>query len=476
MGDPLTPLSAEESEMIQWLQDNQDHDQILADLKENLQTAIEIELATIPIYLFTYYSLIRNQYSGEHIRAIDLYANKAGGMIMSVAVEEMLHLSLSSNILYALGEDPKLYKKSPSPYPTSLPYHNPVGPSGPDGSTQVLIPLSKFSYEQLWHFLQIEYPAAKGAWPEDRNWDTIGQFYSYIRCQICCLEDEDFQYRGADAQKNQIQPYNYSPNNIDTVYPKSKFDPWAVPSASGETSASAVAVYTNQSDSHVGPTALQTITSKREALEAIATICDQGEGYAHQATDDPSKSEDSHYFKFLTLQAQLQQYENRVEQLPTAPTPPDPITPTFTEEDLAPSHDPVVVDFPDNPTTARYAGDSDAQAWSNLCNGVYQYMLILVETIFKVPDPNQKLFFNQAMHYSMIWVLDKLIQAMRDTTISAGPHKDKILAPTFENYDLGERKDAYANLIALTQATDTIETNWGPTIKALPDVSAYWES
>ena len=67
-------------------------------LRESLQTAVEIELSTIPIYLYTYYSVNRTRHTGERITSLDLYANKVGSHIMSVAVEEMLHLSLSSNI------------------------------------------------------------------------------------------------------------------------------------------------------------------------------------------------------------------------------------------------------------------------------------------------------------------------------------------------------------------------------------------
>ena len=58
---------------------------------------------------------------------------------MSVAVEEMLHMSLSSNILFAMGVAPQMYRKAPKKYPTGLPYHRPKGPPGPDGKTAVLV-------------------------------------------------------------------------------------------------------------------------------------------------------------------------------------------------------------------------------------------------------------------------------------------------------------------------------------------------
>src|SRR5690606_18977186 len=108
------------------------------------------------------------------------FADKAGAVIMSVAVEEMLHMSLSCNILFSLGQMPELYLKSPSPFPTNLPGHANLGP----GAKPLSLPLSKFSVEQLWKFLEIEYPAESDAPPESGNWKTIGQIYSYVRCII----------------------------------------------------------------------------------------------------------------------------------------------------------------------------------------------------------------------------------------------------------------------------------------------------
>ena len=150
----------------------------------------------------------------------------AGAAIMSVAVEEMLHMSLSSNILYCDGRrTAALQKGAEANIRPPLPYHNRSGPKGPDGDTKVLIPLGKLGFMQLWHFLQIEYPEQWDALPQDRDWKTIGQFYSYIRCLISTkfIADADFQH--GDAKKA-IQPDYYSPNNVDTVYPPGKFDPW----------------------------------------------------------------------------------------------------------------------------------------------------------------------------------------------------------------------------------------------------------
>ena len=63
--------------------------------------------------------------------------------------------------------------------------------------------------------------------------------------------------------------------------------------------AAEAAVFSNAPDSR----GLITVAGKRDALLAVATICDQGEGAQHRRSDDPSHREDSHYFKFLKLQA-----------------------------------------------------------------------------------------------------------------------------------------------------------------------------
>jgi hypothetical protein len=451
--DPITPLSPAEKRLVETLNETS-YGEVIAELQANLQTAVEIELATIPIYLYTYYSLVRNAESGETISDAQLFANKAGGVIMSVAVEEMLHMSLSSNVLFSMGVMPKLYGHAPSAYPTGLPYHNPTGPVGPDGQTAVRIPLGKLGFEQLWHFLQIEYPEQRDALPQDRNWDTIGQFYSYIRCLLNTkfLTDADFRKGSAAAA---IQPYNYSPNNVDTVYPDAGFDPWkpAPPAptpgwADPVQGAAQAAVYPDFADSHAGQTQLVAVQSLLDAATAIDTICDQGEGVpipdvGPSPDDDPSKDEESHYVKFLTLQAQFADYEGTGEVRPLQPPAPTAvIQPAITQNELLNAG--VLVNMPDNPVAADYPPlYSDI---ANFCSACFQYMLIMTETIYLVPPDRQKLFFNEALHRSMIWVLDKYIRTIRQIPIPSGPYAGMMMGPTFENVSLGAQADSFASL------------------------------
>lgn len=452
--DPATQLTPAEQALVAWLNANKTRDQVLDELAADLQLALQVELATIPIYLYAYYSLQRGAVSGVEIDHKQAYTNKAAGVIMSVAVEEMLHMSLVANLIYATGGAPLLYGNSPKAYPTTLPGHNPIGPKGPGGGTAELIPLAGFSFEQLWNFLKIEYPEQYDAIPQDANWQTIGQLYSYVRCLVSTqfLTDADFQL---GATSSAIQPYNYSPNNVDTIYPSGKFDPWkpAPPSprpswGDGYRSAAKIAVFPSREDSHAGPAQLMTIGSRADALLAIDTICDQGEGYpvpgmGPSPYDDPTKRELSHYVKFLTLQSQLARYNGTDETLPAQPPPPPPLLPTMTLEALVKAQ--LVFPFPTNPTVASYP--SDLQPIATFCNALFQYMLIMTETVFRVPPENQKLFFNESLHRSMIWVLDKYIQTMRNIPLPNGD----VMAPTFEFVDLGTQATSYAALVSCAQ-------------------------
>jgi rubrerythrin len=83
----------------------------LADLREHLQWAIELEHATVPPYLCALYSLDpdRNPEVAEVVR--------------SVSIEEMVHLTLAANLLNAVGGRPRLdMPEMLAPYPRSLPH------------------------------------------------------------------------------------------------------------------------------------------------------------------------------------------------------------------------------------------------------------------------------------------------------------------------------------------------------------------
>lgn len=468
--DHVKRLTPAEKRLVKHINAHWTREQALVELKSHLQVAIEVELATIPIYLFTYYSINRTP-TGFPDTSLSQFADRAGAAIMSVAVEEMLHMSLSSNVLFSLGQMPQMYLHSPGPYPTNLPGHTKLGPD----EKPLALPLSKLSVEQLWHFLEIEYPAASDAPPEGGAWKTIGQIYSYVRCIICSvhIKDEDF-HQGETLR--QIQPTNYSPNNIDTVYPEHSFNKHQAPPE--KNSAAHAAAYMSREDSHAGKSQLLAITSREQALQAIQTIDAQGEGFGPVKFDDPSHQELSHYFKFLTLQSQIEGYDPKSEKLPKHPKPPAAAKQPVSTADL----NSVVFNFPDNPVAASYLPGYAELA--NVVSGLYQYMLIMTESIFLQEPHNQKRYFNQSLHRSMIWILDKVIQQMRTVTFQEN-NITYNLAPTFENINLGHRHQAFSNLTSLCNNfraqfgtepwyTAAYLDDYIKMIPTLPDVSAFW--
>jgi Ferritin-like len=479
----VPPLSEAEKALVARIDRTWTRERALSELTEHLQIAIEVELATIPVYLYAYYSIDRTVGSATNPTGfpntdLSRFADQAGAVVMSVAVEEMLHMSLSCNVLFALGKQPQLYGRSPSPFPTDLPGHAKLGPD----AKPLSIPLAKFSAEQLWQFLEIEYPATTDAPPEGQSWQTIGQIYSYIRCIISSrhIHDADFE---VGPRSRQIQPTNYSPNNIDTAYPAAAFDKACPVPAPAPGSTAHVARFPNQGDSHAGRHELITVGSKHEAMQAIATICDQGEGFDHTRVDDRSGHEESHYYKFLTLQSQLRGYPESHEPLPAHPRPPAPAARQYGPDELRT----VVFELPQNPVAAAYpAGRREV---AEVVSGLYQYMLIMTESIFRQPPAGQKLYFNQSLHRSMIWILDKLVRSMRQIQLSAqseGPGGGPCLAPTFEDIDLGPRDQAFATLTTMCNDLDARygQESWYNSdlkgyvddIPTLPDVSEVWRT
>lgn len=121
------------------MSDNQENDliQTVEDLHYYLIQAMKIEHATIPPYITALYSIK----PGTNVTAFEI--------IRSVAVEEMLHLTLAANVFNAVGGDIKSTLTADDfipQYPTTL----------PTGSTDFYVDLAKFCPETIKTFLQIE--------------------------------------------------------------------------------------------------------------------------------------------------------------------------------------------------------------------------------------------------------------------------------------------------------------------------------
>jgi len=110
----------------------------LADLQDALQTAMQLEFATLPPYLCAEWSI--NQDPGN-----------VTNMIHNVVIEEMYHFALAGNMLTAIGGTPAVANAAFVPsYPTNV---------LPGGIPQKLpVDLQPLSSDQLQVFMQIELP------------------------------------------------------------------------------------------------------------------------------------------------------------------------------------------------------------------------------------------------------------------------------------------------------------------------------
>ncbi|KAF8201995.1 ferritin-like-domain-containing protein [Mycena galopus ATCC 62051] len=128
----------------------------LEQLKRHLQTAVILELHTIPLYLFAAYSIKGN--------ALSTYK------IISVVKQEMLHLALSGNVLTAIGGEPKVYGEEYTPqFPAKIFYDK----------TQ--LDLKPATLENMKTFQRLEEPISRLALTEPRDllpeYHSIGEFY-----------------------------------------------------------------------------------------------------------------------------------------------------------------------------------------------------------------------------------------------------------------------------------------------------------
>lgn len=150
-------------------------------LRKALQLAIELEHATIPVYLCALYSL-----KPGHNRVV-------GAIIRSVVIEEMLHMALACNLLNAIGGTPRLDQSHFLPrYPGPLP-----GGLRPD----LTVSLKKCSLEQIQNvFMSIEKPEETIHTPNPHQL-TIGWFYQQIKAAFTNLSKHSNIFTGDPARQ-----------------------------------------------------------------------------------------------------------------------------------------------------------------------------------------------------------------------------------------------------------------------------------
>eukprot|EP00178_Gracilaria_changii_P025678 TRINITY_DN79026_c0_g1_i1.p1 TRINITY_DN79026_c0_g1~~TRINITY_DN79026_c0_g1_i1.p1 ORF type:complete len:465 (+),score=53.19 TRINITY_DN79026_c0_g1_i1:49-1395(+) len=182
----------------------------VSNLKTLLQTAIELEHATIPPYLTALYSIKpgANEYVAETLR--------------SVVMEEMFHLAMVCNILISIGEKPEINKPNFIPkYPGPLP-----GGLRPN----LVVHLRKCSIEQIRTFMEIEEPRERivtkyGHVPATEVFNrtqheqfTIGYLYEQIKRALTYLSQNNLITFGKDDYKQVAGPrYHGRLKRVETL-------------------------------------------------------------------------------------------------------------------------------------------------------------------------------------------------------------------------------------------------------------------
>jgi Ferritin-like len=144
-------------------------------IKEALQAAVALELATIPPYLCAYWSIKNPDKRGP--------SRTASRILLDILYQEMRHLGLVCNMLNAVGGRPMI-TAALTAYPTRLP-----GGVKPE----LEVSLGALSEDQLRVFMDIEAPEEPLARLAGPPYPTIGKFY------------EDLQAAFAEV-KPQIKP------------------------------------------------------------------------------------------------------------------------------------------------------------------------------------------------------------------------------------------------------------------------------
>ena len=223
-------------------------------LQNQLQIGLQLELATIPLYATSLYSIA------------DGCNMEVSKIIRSILMQEMLHMTLVGNVMNAM-KDPKKKNKRKHPLidsPDVAPAYPTIGlPGCVQPSLRVY--LSKASLRHIYEVLQVvEEPHLSCVVPDvdlEAN-HTVGQFYNEITDCITELGDSIFE------------------NNDDLQVSW----PWTLSAEIGS---------------------ISKVNNTKSALNAIKEIVDQGEG---ASPIDPSQHSNStqygHYYKLMEIVCQ----------------------------------------------------------------------------------------------------------------------------------------------------------------------------
>lgn len=217
----------------------------IAQLHASLRLALQIELATIPPYLYAIYSIADR-------------SSHAALLIRSIVAEEMLHAALVGNIMLAVGANPNFANSDLIPvFPMMLPHHEPPLELG-------LHPCSETLITDV--FMRLEQPETADLPETAEGFLSLGQFYHSLEKGLAHLSRETDLFATPQIE-SQVAGNAYSPVRLDSA-------------ESGE---------------------LHAVYDLATALDATEIIVHQGEGLTTSRWADPGHHELTHYYKLLQI-------------------------------------------------------------------------------------------------------------------------------------------------------------------------------
>jgi len=233
-----------------------------------LAEASAIEHNLMCCYLYAAWSLKRGERDGltaDQAEAVHRWSRA----ITSVAIEEMCHLALASNLLVSIGAAPYLSRPN---FPIPPGYH----PSG------VVVELAGFSQSVLDHFIFLERP-------EGKELRDSSEFVPAAEYHLT-------------MPKGRLMPSAQDYGTVGHLYRGIRHGFDVLAHHLGE-----AALFCGDRTSEIGRAdgvslpGLIVVTDLKSAEDAIETIIEQGEGA-------PSHSADSHYSRFLNVRKEYQEF------------------------------------------------------------------------------------------------------------------------------------------------------------------------
>lgn len=296
-----------------------------------LQSALQLEFATIPPYLSAAFSLTSNR--------------RIYQLILRIAVEEMLHVTAIANLMNAIGMAPNIVAAVPK-YPCDLTILDPP----------LRLDLRSFSFELVEKlFMAIEAPEVRvvyGGLAEALP-KTIGQFYEGI---IELIEGDTIPDLFKNAERDAYKQRTVTPS----------FGPIA---------------YLNNQDTDTYPLKADIdfrITDKAAAVRHLSWVVDEGEGEAPYRPLD-AEGLPGHHYRFESILRSRFLIKDETAELGYS----------FSGGDLP--FDPAGVrEFDTNAKAADYEAYPSVAQQMKRFNKSYTNMVNLLQQAFNCPGPKQQ--------------------------------------------------------------------------------------